>query len=93
MYLQKNHKPKGSSKTKQEKVGLCPTFGEPPPPLPPHQYGTPITDLIKRKYTRYYTLLLVSDGKFHLKSGTGNDPSARYGTKSRFFLLLFLLLP
>ena len=25
-------------------------------------------------YSRYYTLLLVRDGKFHLKSGTGNDP-------------------
>ena len=40
---------KGSNKKKQEKVGLCPTFGDPPPPPP--QYGTPLTNSPKKNFT------------------------------------------
>ena len=40
--------PKGSNKKKEEKVGLCPTFGD--PPAPP-QYGTPLTNFTKKVCT------------------------------------------
>ena len=36
-------------------------------------------------YTRYYTLLIVGVGKFHLKSGTGNDPHPHLRDKVPLF--------
>ena len=70
---------RGAIKKKQEKVGLCPTFGNPP------------NFTKKCLYTRYYTLILVMDEKFHLKSGIGNDPAPPcYGTKSHFYLFFFI---
>ena len=39
---------RGAIKKKEEKVGFCPTFGD--PPAPP-QYGTPLTNFTKKNCT------------------------------------------
>ena len=41
------------------------------------------------RYTRFYTIILVGIRKFHLKSGTNNDPHPPLRDKVPLFLVLF----